>query len=212
MPRQKIIIVDPESLRALSPGQVGEVWVSGPSVAQGYWNRVAETEHTFKAFLADTGEGPFLRTGDLGFLLDGELFLTGRLKDLIIIAGSNHYPHDIERTVERSHPVIKPSYCAAFSVEINNNEQVVVVVGVEHRYLQKHSRQDHVTGNGKLLSFKSEEVIKAVKQAVAEHHDLRLHKVVLIRSKDIPKTSSGKIQRHACRAAYIAGSLTVLED
>src|SRR6185312_8150687 len=122
---QKVVIVHPETLARCSPDEVGEIWISGPSVAHGYWNRPEETEHGFKAYLADTGEGPFLRTGDLGFLKDGELFVTGRLKDLIIIDGYNHYPQDIELTVERSHPAVRAGCCAAFSVDVAGEERLV---------------------------------------------------------------------------------------
>ena len=130
----KIVIVHPESLTPCAPDEVGEIWVSGPSVAQGYWNRPEETERTFRAYLAETGEGPFLRTGDLGFLKDGELFVTGRLKDLIIISGRNLYPHDIELTVEQSHPALRPGCCAAFSVDVADEEHLIIVAEVERRY------------------------------------------------------------------------------
>ena len=106
--QQQIVIVDPDSQTLCPPDHIGEIWVAGPSVAQGYWNRPAETAETFQAYLL-TGEGPFLRTGDLGFLHAGELFITGRRKDVIIIRGSNHYPQDIELTVERSHPALRPT-------------------------------------------------------------------------------------------------------
>jgi acyl-CoA synthetase (AMP-forming)/AMP-acid ligase II len=110
----RAIIVDPSSLTECA--RVGEVWVSGEGVAQGYWNRSELTEQTFKAHLSDTGDGPFLRTGDLGFIKDGELFITGRLKDLIIIGGRNHYPQDIELIVEQCHPALRSGCTAAFSV------------------------------------------------------------------------------------------------
>ncbi|MGH9961462.1 MAG: fatty acyl-AMP ligase, partial [Pyrinomonadaceae bacterium] len=113
---QTIAIVDPISLTRCPPDEIGEIWVSGPSVAQGYWNRAEETKSTFQAHLADTGEGPFLRTGDLGYLRNGELFITGRFKDLIIIRGGNHYPQDIELTAEKSHEALRPGGVAAFSV------------------------------------------------------------------------------------------------
>src|ERR1044072_7725154 len=116
LPDQRIVIVDRDTLRECPADKVGEVWVSGPSVARGYWSRPEETEQTFKAYLSDTGEGPFLRTGDLGFLREGELFITGRLKDLIIIRGLNHYPQDIELTVQNSHPALRPDSGAAFSI------------------------------------------------------------------------------------------------
>ena len=126
-PEQRIIIVESESRTECAPGQVGEVWVSGPSVAGGYWNQPEETEATFHAYLSDVGDGPFLRTGDLGFLHHGELFITGRLKDLIIIRGRNHYPQDIELTVEQSAPSVRPNCGAAFSVETNGEERLVIV-------------------------------------------------------------------------------------
>jgi len=122
---QKIVIVDPESLTQCRSDQVGEIWVSSPSVAQGYWNRPEDTAQTFHAYLADTDEGPFLRTGDLGFLIAEELFVTGRLKDLIVIQGRNHYPNDIELTVETAHPALRPGCGAAFSVELDAQEQLV---------------------------------------------------------------------------------------
>ena len=126
--------LDPESLTACAPDQVGEIWVSGPSVTQGYWNRPEETERACRAHLKDTGEGPFLRTGDLGFMQDGELFVTGRLKDLIIISGRKLYPQDIELTVEQSHPALRPACCAAFSVDGTGEEQLIVAAEVEPRY------------------------------------------------------------------------------
>jgi acyl-CoA synthetase (AMP-forming)/AMP-acid ligase II len=187
LPDQKIVIVNPESLTQCADGEVGEIWVSGPSVAQGYWEHEAETRATFSAFVTDTGAGPFLRTGDLGFMCEGELFVTGRIKDLIIVEGRNHYPQDIEYTVERSHAAIKPGCCAAFSVDLDNREQVVVLAEVGHR----------------LLSDELEVVARAVRQAVAEAHDIRLKDVALLKSGNLPKTSSGKIQRHHCRNQFL---------
>ena len=113
-----------------APDHIGEVWIAGASVTQGYWNKVEETEHTFQAYLADTGEGPFLRTGDMGFFQDGVLFVTGRIKDLIIIRGRNYYPQDIELTVERCHPTIRVGCCAAFSIDVDGKEQLVVLAEI----------------------------------------------------------------------------------
>ncbi len=96
---------------------MGEIWVAGPSVAQGYWNRPEETRQTFQAYVQETNEGPFLRTGDLGFIQNGELFVTGRLKDMIVIRGRNYYPQDIERLVQESHPSLEEGRGAAFSVD-----------------------------------------------------------------------------------------------
>jgi len=211
---QKIVIVDPESFTECPPDQVGEIWVSGPSIAQGYWNRPEETEATFRAYLADTGEGPFLRTGDLGFLKDTELFVTGRLKDLIIIGGHNHYPEDIEWTVERSHPSLRPGCCAAFSVDVEGEEQLVVVAEVErrHRPGQRQVRVESDLDPEHRLSLDVKAVVRAIRQAVAEHHELQVYAVLLLEPNSIPKTSSGKIQRHACRAKFLAGSLKALEE
>ncbi len=176
---------------------MGEIWVSGSSVAQGYWNRVQETEQTFGAYVAETGEGPFLRTGDLGFLQDGELFITGRLKDVIIIRGQNHYPQDIELTVGESHPALRQGYGAAFGIESKGQERLVVVHEVEQSYLRK---------------LNMEEVVRSIRKAVTVEHDLQVYAMVLVKTGSIPKTSSGKIRRHACRAGFITGSLNVVED
>lgn len=192
-----VIIVNPESLTCCSSEQVGEIWVSGGSVAQGYWNLIEETQKTFHAYLADTGKGPFLRTGDLGFLQDGELYVTGRLKDVIIIRGQNHYPQDIELTVEKSHPALRSSCGAAFAIDFNNSEQLVIVQEVERSYLRKLNTQE-VVGN--------------IQQAVVSQHGLQLFSVVLVKTASIPKTSSGKIRRRACRDAFLAGELDVVDD
>lgn len=193
---QKVLIVDPDSLTSLPDNQVGEIWVSGSSVAQGYWNKPLETEQNFHAYLA-TGEGPFLRTGDLGFLQASELFITGRIKDLLIVRGQNHYPQDIELTVEQSHPALRPGCGAAFTVDIKNEERLVVIQEVERNYLRK-------------LNVK--EVVKNIQQAVTAQHSLQIYATALVKTGSIPKTSSGKIQRHACRTGFLAGSLNVIED
>src|SRR5205085_4654692 len=115
---QEVLVVNPESMTECRADEIGEIWVSGPCIASGYYNRPEETAQTFKAYLADTNEGPFLRTGDLGFIRDSALFVTGRLKELIIIRGQNYYPHDIEATVQRSTPDLRAGAGAAFSVEV----------------------------------------------------------------------------------------------
>jgi acyl-CoA synthetase (AMP-forming)/AMP-acid ligase II len=212
VPEQKIVIADPESLTRCPAERIGEIWVSGASVAEGYWNRPEETEQTFSAHLADTGEGPFLRTGDLGFIHDGELFVTGRIKDLIIIDGANHYAQDIERTVEHCHAAIKPGSCAAFSVDLAGKEQLIIVAEVERRYYSRLQRQDasapsRPDGEGGPLELG--EVVEAIRTAVAEHHDLRAHDVLMLKAGGVAKTSSGKLQRHVCKAGYLAQSLDV---
>ncbi|NEP08925.1 MAG: alpha/beta fold hydrolase [Symploca sp. SIO2C1] len=194
---EKIAIVEPESLTKCAASQVGEIWVSGASVAQGYWNQPEKTQQTFHGYVADTGEGPFLRTGDLGFVHDGELFVTGRLKDLIIIRGRNHYPQDLELTVERSHPALRLGYGAAFAVEAEDEERLVIVQEVERRYLR---------------NLEVEEVIGAIRQEIAQEHSLQPFAVLLIKTNSIPKTSSGKIQRYACKAGFLHDSLDVVGE
>jgi acyl-CoA synthetase (AMP-forming)/AMP-acid ligase II len=192
---EKIIIVDRESLTQCPPGKVGEIWVSGSSVARGYWNRPEQTGETFQGYLADTGEGPFLCTGDLGFVQDGELFVTGRLKDVIIIRGQNHYPQDIELTVQKSHPALRSHCGAAFTIEQKGQQRLVVIQEVERTYLRRLDIQE-VVGN--------------ITEAVVDHHGLQVYATVLIKPGSIPKTSSGKIQRHACRRGFLDGSLNVV--
>jgi hypothetical protein len=187
---QQIVIVHPEKQTRCRPGEIGEIWVAGPSVADGYWDQPEVSRQTFAARLADTDEGPFLRTGDLGFLNEGELFITGRLKDLLILCGRNLYPQDLERTAERSHPDLNPCCGAAFAVESDGQERLVIVYEVIPR------REPDVRG-----------VAEAVRRAVAEEHEVELHAFVLLKLGGMPKTSSGKVQRHACRRAFLAGTL-----
>jgi acyl-CoA synthetase (AMP-forming)/AMP-acid ligase II len=198
-PEQRVVIVHPDTHRRAAADEVGEIWVQSGSVAGGYWNRHDATAETFSAHLADSGEGPFLRTGDLGFLDGGELFVTGRLKDLIIIRGRNLYPQDIELTVERSHPALRAGCGAAFSIELGEEERLVVV--------QEHER---TAGDSPLEPDRIEAIAEAVRRAVAEQHEAQVQQLVLLRAGTIPKTSSGKIQRRACRAALLAGKLEVL--
>ncbi|HEX8352282.1 MAG TPA: AMP-binding protein, partial [Pyrinomonadaceae bacterium] len=195
-PGERVLVVDPEARRPCAPGRVGEIWVAGASVARGYWNRPEETARVFGARLSAEAESPgdgdsYLRTGDLGYLRDGQLFVTGRLKDLIVVRGRNLYPQDIEYTVESRHPSLRPGCGAAFSVTVGDEERVVVVQEVDRR----------------LEGAEADAVVVDIFGAVAQEHELSVHDVVLIRAGSIPKTSSGKIQRHACREGYLAGSL-----
>lgn len=197
MGRTQLLIVDPVSLRRSPANQVGEIWISGPSVAQGYWNRNEETRRTFQAHLTDTGEGPFLRTGDLGFLMDGELIVTGRIKDVIIVRGQNVYPQDIEFTVEQCHPALRKNSGAAFGVDIMGEERLVLV--------QEVNRSD-------VRSLDGDRVVGAIREAVMDHHAVPLHAVLLLRTASIPKTSSGKIQRHACRNGFLEQTLHIVAE
>ena len=186
----RVAIVDPDRLTVQPDRRVGEVWVSGPSVAQGYWNQTDATEATFKATLADDSRSPrFLRTGDLGFVRDGELFVTGRLKDLIIVRGRNIYPQDVEWTVCHAHPGIAADAWAAFAVEVNGEDHLVVVGEVDRR--TKHY----------------EEVISTIRAAVATEFDLDLHAVVLLKPMTLPRTSSGKVRRRSIRDQFTAGTI-----
>ncbi|MCG8362641.1 MAG: AMP-binding protein, partial [Pseudanabaenales cyanobacterium] len=192
---QTIVIANPRTQMPCPAGQVGEIWVSGKNVALGYWNQPQATEETFNAYLADSQEGPFLRTGDLGFLLDGELYVTGRMKDVIILRGQNHYPQDIEATVQKSHPSLRAGRGAAFVVEQDNQARLIIVQEVERTHLRK-------------LDVK--EVVRKLCEAVATHHGLQVYAAALVKPSSIPLTSSGKIQRYACRTGYLDGALQTI--
>lgn len=183
----RVLIVEPRTRVRLADGEVGEIWLSGPHVAGGHVQADEEARASFGARLAETCEGPFLRTGDLGCVIDGELYVTGRLKDVLILRGKNHYPNDIEATVASSHPALRPNCGAAFSIEADGQEELVVFQEVRVR-----TPPDSV-----------EEIRAAVRQALAESHLLRPRAVVLLRPNSIPRTSSGKVRRSACRAEFL---------
>lgn len=180
-------VVDPSSGKRLGDLELGEIWVGGASVAAGYWQKPLENRESFGARIPGDPLG-YLRTGDLGFLRNGQLFVTGRLKDLIIVQGRNHYPQDIEITVEDSDPALRPDCGAAFSIDEDGEERLVVVQEVKRSAI------------GKLDPV---EVTDRARQAVAERHGITLRELVLIRTGTLPKTSSGKPRRQACRQAYI---------
>jgi acyl-CoA synthetase (AMP-forming)/AMP-acid ligase II len=204
---QQIEIVDVEKKQVCLAGQIGEIWISGPSVAQGYWNNVEETEKTFRAYLID-GRGPYMRTGDLGFLYENNLYITGRLKDLIIIDGRNHYPQDIEVTVEQSHEALRSNNSAAFSLDREGREQLVIVAEVDRHYeaepIAEQDEREHAPLRTRVAKSG---ILKTIRQVVAQQHDLTAREIVLIKPGSIPKTSSGKIQRHRCREKFLAGTL-----
>lgn len=194
-PTYKAIIVNPETLRRAPPGTVGEVWVHSGAVGLGYWGRPAETRELFQAHIAKTNEGPFLRTGDLGFLSAGELYVTGRAKDLIILNGQNHYPQDIERTAERAHSSIRSGCTAAFAVVGPRGDQVVLVAEVDTARLGDP--------NG---------VLMRLRETIALEHSVAPSAIVLIEARAIAKTSSGKIQRRANKALFLKGELEVVAE
>jgi amino acid adenylation domain-containing protein len=191
---QKVLVVDAETARPCPDGRIGELWIQGPSVAKGYWRNPELTREVFGARTAD-GDGPYLRTGDLGFRHDGELFIAGRLKDLIIIRGVNHYPQDIEATVQDAHPALRAGCGAVFAVDAAGEERVVVVQEVERAY------RDAL-----------EPLIETIRAAVAETHQVELHAVCLVGPGAVPKTSSGKVQRRACRASFLGGEVAALSE
>jgi acyl-CoA synthetase (AMP-forming)/AMP-acid ligase II len=191
-PGMAVAIVDTETGRRCQEGEVGEIWLSGPSVAAGYWLRPDETERVFANRL-DGNDALYLATGDLGFLAGGELFITGRLKDMIIHRGQNHYPQDIENTVQQIGRELRPSCGAAFALELHEDEFAVVVQEVV----------THREWDGPAL-------LREVRRAVAAEHDLPLDGVFLVKPRSVPKTSSGKLQRRGCREALLAGELPVL--
>jgi acyl carrier protein len=171
---------------------VGEIWVASPSVTQGYWMRPADNALAFGARLPDD-DRPFLRTGDLGFVRDGELFVTGRLKDLIIVRGRNLAPEDVERSVEASHPALRAGCGAAFAVEVGGAESLVVVQEIRPEQ-----------------AGEAEAAIDAIRDAIAREHGLAPHAVVIVAARTVPKTSSGKLERHACRRAFLDRTLATL--
>jgi acyl-CoA synthetase (AMP-forming)/AMP-acid ligase II len=194
---QQVVIVDPVTRRPCQADEVGEIWIAGPSVGRGYWERPEDTEHTFSAFLSETSGGPFLRTGDLGFLRSGQLFITGRCKDLVIIRGGNYYPNDIELTVQDCDPVLVSGRGAVFAITpgLGALEQLVVVQEVDR----------HRDGAVELT-----DVMETIRIAIAEHYGLQAHSVVLVEHLSIPTTSSGKIQRGQCRKQFLNGDLTAV--
>ncbi|HEV7557383.1 MAG TPA: AMP-binding protein, partial [Kofleriaceae bacterium] len=216
-----VAIVDPETRHRAPADRIGEIWVAGPSVGRGYWQRVEDTEAVFGARLADDPARTYVRTGDLGFQRDGELFICGRVKDLIIIRGANHYPQDIELTVERAHAAIRPGCVAAFAMEIADEERVVIVAEVDRRYHGRDRRRldrgdrraaDPGQKNPDAEALDVDQLFWIVRDAIAERHELEPHDIVLVRAGSIHKTSSGKLQRGACRQAFRAGELEVLAE
>ncbi|MEQ1506620.1 MAG: AMP-binding protein [Myxococcota bacterium] len=187
----RVVIADPETLAALPEDRVGEMWVGGGTVAQGYWNNPEATAHTFRARTAD-GQGPFLRTGDLAFVHEREIYLCGRLKDVIIIRGQNHHPQDLEWTVSTAHPAMRPNCAAAFGVSDPRGEQLVLVTEV---YEDKVGDPETVFG--------------AIRAGLSEH-GLAAKALVLLPTRALPKTSSGKIQRTAARQQFLDGTLPTL--
>jgi acyl-CoA synthetase (AMP-forming)/AMP-acid ligase II/alkylation response protein AidB-like acyl-CoA dehydrogenase/acyl carrier protein len=212
-----VLIVDPETCLPVSSQRVGEVWVAGPSVARGYWNRPAETAEVFGAHLANSGNGPFLRTGDLAFMRDGELFITGRLKDLIIINGRNVYPQDVEQVIEHSIDFIEPNMCAAFSVEIDSQERLAIVAEA-NRSLVRAAQQwgkEHASKAEQLRAkhdylLKIEAMARNICRVIGQQFDVSVSSIVFVKPGTFPRTTSGKVQRTRCREMALKGQLEVV--
>jgi acyl-CoA synthetase (AMP-forming)/AMP-acid ligase II len=183
----QIAIVDPDTLNKCPEGTVGEIWVMGAGIGKGYWQQSEETAKTFQAYIKNTGEGPFLRTGDFGFLDGQELYITGRLKEIMILWGRNQYPQHIERTVQKSHP--------SFSIEVGDEERLVIAQELERTHLK---------------NFNLEEIVGAIRLAIAQEHLAEVYAIALLKTGTIPKTSSGKIQRRGCRALFLEGNLEAI--
>jgi acyl-CoA synthetase (AMP-forming)/AMP-acid ligase II len=195
LPGQEVRIVDPGTCRDCADGDVGEIWVHGASIAHGYWNNPEATQATFFERTGDAdGRATFLRTGDLGFLHAGELYVTGRFKDLIIVRGRNLYPQDIECTARSSCSGSNGAAAAAFSLEVNGREELVLVLEIE-----RYTREEQYAP-----------LVQAVRQSVGAEHEVAVHAVLLVRTGAIPRTSSGKLRRSTCREHYLAGALETL--
>ena len=190
-----VSIVNPETKIICPKGEIGEIWAKGPSIAQGYWDNAEETEKTFKAYIEGTEDGPWLRTGDLGFIHKGQLYVSGRIKDLIIIRGSNFFPNDIEHSVENSHNALRQNSGTAFSAEIEGEEKLIIIQEVERTHMH---------------DFNEEEVFEAIRNAIFADHGIQPNKIILVRMGSIKKTSSGKTQRFAMRTVWANNELNIL--
>lgn len=191
----KIAIVDPQSLNECAPNQVGEIWFSSSSVGKGYWQMPQATKDTFEASL--NNQGRFLRTGDLGFIDNGELYITGRLNDVLVFWGLNHYPQQIEYTVEQCHPGLKANCGAAFAVEVAGKERLVIAQEIERSYRK---------------SLVVEDVVEAIRWSIFQQHFIDVYGIILLKPGRLPKTSSGKVKRSACKAKFLDKSLETLSQ
>lgn len=191
----EVIIVNPETLMPCQSDEVGEIWVLGSGIGQGYWEQKQETKDTFQGLLEGTNSPKYLRTGDLGFLQDGELYITGRLKEVMLFWSRYCYPQHVEETVQKCHPALRKNAGAAFAIDRDGAERLVIVQEVERSYLR---------------SVNLEEIVTAICQAVGEAHEVEVYAIALLKTGSIPKTSSGKIQRRGCAKKFLAGDLNIV--
>jgi acyl-CoA synthetase (AMP-forming)/AMP-acid ligase II len=192
-----IKIVNPVTRTISEQDEIGEIWINSKSIAKGYWQKPQATIETFQARIENYEGGPFLRTGDLGFIYEENLYITGRIKDMIIIQGKNYYPQDIELTVEKSHPAVRPGSGAAFSFDDGKYEHLVIVYEVSRKF-RKHENLA--------------EVVNSVRMEVAKNHGVRVYAICMIRPSTIQKTTSGKIQRNATRESFLKDKLETLHE
>jgi len=192
-------IVDPERRVPVADGEAGEIWVRGPGVASGYWRKWAESARVFDARVRDSSDGPFLRTGDIGVRRNGELYVTGRLKDVIVVAGCNHHAVDLEQTVDGCHPALMSNGCAAFSTVVDGEECLVVAVEIAPSGAAEVDRE-HARATADAIDV-------AVRAAIGSRHGVQTRRVAIVAPGGIPRTSSGKIQRAACRALWLSDRL-----
>ena len=195
IPHHIVVAVNPETMTFCEEKEIGEIWIKGDSVAKGYWNKEALTDERFRAY-TQCGEGPFFRTGDMGFFNNKEIYITGRIKDMIIINGRNYYPEDVEVSVAEAHDSLKKGGTATISIDENGTEKVIVVQEI---------KKDHVR------NYNKEEIVSAIKRAVRLKHDLVIDAIVLISTSSIPKTTSGKIQRFNVKKQFLKNELNELD-
>lgn len=203
----RIEIVDPASCARVADGRVGEIWVSASYVCAGYWQQPDASAAVFAGMLADTEEGPFLRTGDLGFMRDRELFVTGRLKDLIIIRGRNLYPHDVERLVEREVDFVQPNMCAAFAVDREGQESLALVLEADTAFEAVLSEARLSPGT---QAPELRKIVSDLSEAILREFEVAVREVAIVRPGAFPRTTSGKVQRSQCRSRLESGDLDVL--
>lgn len=191
---QEIVIAHTKTNAALGDLQEGEIWLRGPLVGNGYWDHPEKEKETFQAFTSNTHEGPFLRTGDLGFTKDKQLYITGRVKDLIIIRGLNYYPQDLEYAAQMSHEALHIDAGAAFSIEVDGEEKLILAQELNRNYIR---------------NFDPDEIFTAIRKAISEEFGVQVYQIVLTLPASTLKTSSGKIQHMAMKQAYLSDELKI---
>ncbi len=192
---KRVVIVDPLTRKPCLPGETGEIWISDQNMTKGYWDRPEQTRETFEGYLADTDEGPFLRTGDIGGLIDDNLVITGRMKEMIILHGKNYFSQDLEKTVESVHPALTPGSIAAFAIEAGDQERLAVLCEVK----------------AEVSDIQADEIIHAVRLAIARDQQQAVYLVGLVKTGSLPRSTSGKLLRFACRESLLSAQLDMIK-